>query len=68
VSNGIGGYASGTVAGLPTRGYHGLLVAALAPPVGRMKLVTVLESVTVSGETVELGTLRCRDGTVAPSG
>ena len=69
VTNGIGGYASGTVAGLPTRGYHGLLVAALDPPVGRtVKLVTVLESVTVSGHTVELGTLRWHDGTVAPSG
>jgi predicted glycogen debranching enzyme len=68
-TNGIGGYASGTVAGLPTRGYHGLLVAALAPPVGRtVKLVTVLESVTVSGEIVELGTLRWHDGTVAPTG
>ena len=29
VTNGIGGYASGTIAGLLTRRYHGLLVAAL---------------------------------------
>ncbi len=35
VTNGIGGYASGTVAGLLTRRYHGLLVAALKPPLGR---------------------------------
>jgi predicted glycogen debranching enzyme len=69
VTNGIGGYASGTVAGLPTRAYHGLLVAALDPPVGRtVKLVTVIESVAVAGETVELGTVRWHDGTVAPSG
>jgi hypothetical protein len=34
VTNGIGGYASGTVAGLPTRGYHGLLVSAINPPLG----------------------------------
>jgi predicted glycogen debranching enzyme len=69
VTNGIGGYASGTIAGLPTRGYHGLLVAALDPPVGRtVKLVGVLESVTVADETVELGTLRWHDGTVAPAG
>ena len=68
-TNGIGGYASGTVAGLPTRAYHGLLVAALDPPVGRtVKLVTVIESVAVAGETVELGTVRWHDGTVAPSG
>lgn len=34
VTNGLGGYASGTVAGLLTRRYHGLLVAALQPPLG----------------------------------
>jgi glycogen debranching enzyme len=39
VTNGIGGYASGTVAGLLTRRYHGLLVAALQPPLGRTVLV-----------------------------
>jgi len=35
VCNGLGGYASGTLAGLCTRRYHGLLVAALPPPFGR---------------------------------
>src|SRR5262249_14765642 len=35
VTNGRGSYASGTVGNLLTRGYHGLLVAALTPPVGR---------------------------------
>jgi len=34
VTNGIGGYASGTVGGSQTRRYHGLLIAALQPPVG----------------------------------
>ena len=34
--NHLGGYASSTVAGLNTRKYHGLLVAALSPPVRRM--------------------------------
>src|SRR5467141_3086603 len=34
-TNGIGGFASGTVAGLLSRRYHGLLVAALEPPLGR---------------------------------
>ena len=34
VTNGIGSYASGTVAGVRTRRYHGLLVAALAPRPG----------------------------------
>ena len=35
VTNGLGGYASGTVAGVVTRRYHGLLVAALPAPLGR---------------------------------
>jgi hypothetical protein len=43
VTNGIGGYASGTLAGVLTRRYHGLLIAALEPPVGRTLLVTRLD-------------------------
>lgn len=35
VTNGLGGFASGTVAGVPTRRYHGLLISALATPLGR---------------------------------
>jgi predicted glycogen debranching enzyme len=35
VANGLGGYASGTVCGIPTRRFHGLLIAALAAPLGR---------------------------------
>lgn len=35
VANGLGGYASGTIAGVPTRRFHGLLVAALPAPLGR---------------------------------
>ena len=34
VTNGLGGYASGTVAGVATRRYHGLLIAALPAPLG----------------------------------
>ena len=36
VTNGLGGYASSTVAGVNTRSYHGLLIAALPAPLGRM--------------------------------
>src|SRR5436309_10088653 len=36
VTNGLGGYASGTVSGTVTRKYHGLLVAALPAPLGRV--------------------------------
>jgi predicted glycogen debranching enzyme len=42
-TNGIGGFASGTVAGTLTRRYHGLLTAALRPPLGRTLLVAKLE-------------------------
>jgi predicted glycogen debranching enzyme len=38
VTNGLGGYASGTLAGAATRRYHGLLVAAHAAPLGRVMM------------------------------
>jgi predicted glycogen debranching enzyme len=43
ITNGIGGYGSGTVAGLLTRRYHGLLIAALEPPLARTLLVAKLD-------------------------
>jgi len=43
VTNGLGGYASGTLAGPPTRRYHSLLVAALPAPLGRLALVARLD-------------------------
>ena len=39
VTNGLGGYASGTIAGVATRRYHGLLVAALPNPLGRTMML-----------------------------
>jgi predicted glycogen debranching enzyme len=42
VANGIGGYASGTVAGVCTRRYHGLLTAALPAPFGRIVMLNHL--------------------------
>jgi glycogen debranching enzyme len=42
VTNGLGGYASGTVGGIPTRRYHGLLIAALPAPLGRMMMLNHL--------------------------
>jgi predicted glycogen debranching enzyme len=42
VTNGLGGYASGTVAGAITRRYHGLLIAALPNPLGRMMVLNGL--------------------------
>ncbi|MGH7267538.1 MAG: glycogen debranching enzyme N-terminal domain-containing protein, partial [Candidatus Rokuibacteriota bacterium] len=68
-TNGIGGFASGTVAGLLTRRYHGLLVAALAPPLGRTVLVAKAdETVTYGGRTYPLATNRWADGALDPHG
>jgi predicted glycogen debranching enzyme len=54
-TNGIGGFASSTVAGMNTRRYHGLLVAATQPPVGRMVLLSKLEEIViVNGRHFEL--------------
>ena len=39
VTNGLGGYSSGSVAGVATRRYHGVLVAALPNPFGRVVLL-----------------------------
>ena len=52
-TNGIGGFASSTITGLNTRRYHGLLVAATKPPVGRMVLLSKLEETLRSIRTVE---------------
>ena len=55
VTNGLGSYASGTLAGIPTRSYHGLLVAALQPPVERTVLVAgSVESLIDGQRRVEL--------------
>jgi predicted glycogen debranching enzyme len=42
VTNGLGGYAAGTIAGVATRRFHGLLVAALPAPHGRMMMLNHL--------------------------
>ena len=69
VTNSLGGFASGTVAGTATRRYHGLLIAALQPPVGRTLLVAGLdESVRYLETSFPLATNRWSSGFVSPSG
>jgi predicted glycogen debranching enzyme len=69
VTNGLGGYASGTVAGLLTRRYHGLLVAALKPPVGRTLLIAKLDETAEYGcHIYPLSTNRWHGGSVMPHG
>jgi Glycogen debranching enzyme N terminal len=60
VTNGRGSYAMGTVAGTLTRSYHGLLIAALDPPVARRLLVPSIQlEVQYRGASYALATNRC---------
>jgi glycogen debranching enzyme len=69
VTNGIGGYASGTVAGMLTRRYHGLLIAALQPPLGRTLLLARFdEMVDYDGRRYELFTDRRAGGVISGHG
>ncbi|MHC5822616.1 MAG: amylo-alpha-1,6-glucosidase, partial [Nostoc sp.] len=69
VTNGIGGYASGTVAGILTRRYHRLLVAALKPPLMRTVLLAKLdETALYDGRNYSLGANLWNGGTVNPDG
>jgi len=75
VTNGIGGFASGTIAGVLTRRYHGLLMAALQPPLGRTLLLAKLDETAEydgiypdSGRLYPLYTNRWEDGTLEGHG
>ncbi len=69
VTNGLGGFASGTVAGTLTRRYHGLLIAAVRPPAERMLLVAKAdESVVYGGAVYELAANRWNENYIAPRG
>jgi predicted glycogen debranching enzyme len=69
VTNGIGGYAAGTVAGVLTRCYHGLLIAALEPPLGRTLLVAKLDDTVSYGDRYyPLHTNRWGDGAIGMHG
>ena len=56
VTNGLGGFSSGTLSGIATRRYHGLLVAALPAPLGRTVMLSHLQEVLIfnNGERVNL--------------
>ena len=69
LADGLGGYASSTVVGLHTRRYHGLLVAALKPPVERMVLLSKFEEALLLGERRhDLSTNAYGGGVVHPRG
>jgi predicted glycogen debranching enzyme len=67
-TNGLGGFASSTILGLNTRRYHGLLIAATNPPVGRMVLLSKLEeTLVIDGRRYELS-LNHYPGVIHPQG
>jgi predicted glycogen debranching enzyme len=69
VTNGLGGYACGTVALANTRRYHAFLMATLAPPVQRTLLVAKVDlSVEYLGLKTDLGTNEFAGGTISPQG
>ncbi|MDF1556826.1 MAG: amylo-alpha-1,6-glucosidase [ANME-2 cluster archaeon] len=68
VTNGLGGYASSTIIGANTRTYHGLLVAALTPPVGRMVMLSSLDEEIEIGDTTHRLASHQYQGAVHPGG
>lgn len=69
VTNGIGGYAMGSMAGSRTRRYHSLLTASLQPPTKRMLMVGNLDTwVEIDGRRSPLVTHQWAAGVVLPDG
>ena len=67
-TNGLGGFASGTVAGVHTRRYHGLLTVPMKPPDGRLLLLSKLEeTLVIDGQRFDLSTNQY-PGAVQPNG
>ena len=67
-TNGLGGWAGSTISGAHTRRYHGLLVAATRPPVGRMVMLSKLdETIEIEGQRLEM-TTNVYSGAVHPNG
>ena len=69
LANGLGAYASGTLAGSLTRRYHGLLIAPVNPPLGRVLLLAKADATLVDdNHTWPLFTNRWASGAVSPVG
>ncbi len=74
LTDGLGGFAMGTASGIPSRRYHGLLVASLAPPVQREVLLhSIVDRLVLAPGTPEerafnLASYRFHDGTIHPHG
>jgi predicted glycogen debranching enzyme len=68
-TNGIGGFASGTISGANTRRYHALLTAATRPPLGRITMLSKFEeTVFIDGKSFDLSSNQYPNDTVYPNG
>lgn len=69
LSNGLGGYAAGTIAGTLTRRYHGLLFAPMQPPLGRTLVFAKADADLIVGDrTFPLHSNRWQGGAIEPRG
>jgi 4-alpha-glucanotransferase len=69
IANGRGGYAAGTIAGTLTRRYHGLLIAAVDPPLGRRLVFAKADATLIDGsDQYPLFSNRWAGGQIAPPG
>lgn len=69
VADGLGGFAMGTVSGLRTRRYHGVLIVATRPPGGRMLGLADLDAIiTVGDRRIALGVHEWASGAIDPTG
>jgi predicted glycogen debranching enzyme len=63
VTNGLGGYASGSLLGIPTRRYHGVFVPSLPHPKGRHVMISHLdEEIVAGGQAARMGGAEYPDG------
>jgi predicted glycogen debranching enzyme len=69
IANGRGGYAAGTLALSLTRRYHGLLIAPVDPPLGRVLVLAKADAVvSIGGRSYSLFSIRWASGAVVPEG
>lgn len=67
-TNGIGGFANGTISGANTRRYHGLLTPATRPPLGRITMLSKFEeTLFIDGKSYELSSNKY-PGAIHPEG
>ncbi|MGH8727135.1 MAG: amylo-alpha-1,6-glucosidase, partial [Burkholderiales bacterium] len=69
LSNGLGAYAAGTIAGTLTRRYHGLMIAPVNPPLGRYLVLAKADAIVADGlREIPLCTNRWTSGAIEPKG